>query len=111
MAYKYRLDRRCLRNRPAHEAFIHPGYDNCRLNGGLDNVNYHQHPIFNMMIPVSCPNVPDDVLNPKNTWANAENYECSANKLASAFVKNFEKYAAYSTVEIINAGPNTVVAV
>jgi phosphoenolpyruvate carboxykinase (ATP) len=81
------------------------------LNGGLDNVNYHQHPIFNMMIPVSCPNVPDDVLNPKNTWANAENYECSANKLASAFVKNFEKYAAYSTVEIINAGPNTIVAV
>ncbi|MEB0279833.1 MULTISPECIES: phosphoenolpyruvate carboxykinase (ATP) [unclassified Mucilaginibacter] len=81
------------------------------MNGGLDNVDYHRHSIFNIAIPYSCPNVPDEVLDPKNTWASADNYEDSANKLAGAFVKNFDKYAAYSTPEIINAGPNVALEV
>jgi phosphoenolpyruvate carboxykinase (ATP) len=81
------------------------------INGGLDNAKYHQHPIFNLAIPASCPNVPDEVLDPKHTWANADNYEDKANQLALAFVKNFEKYADYSTPDIINAGPNVALAV
>ena len=39
------------------------------LNGDLDNVAYEQDPIFKLMIPKSCPGVPDNILNPKNTWA------------------------------------------
>jgi phosphoenolpyruvate carboxykinase (ATP) len=81
------------------------------INGGLDNVKYHQHPVFNLAMPLSCPNVPDEVLDPKNTWANADIYEDKANQLALAFVKNFEKYADYSTPDIVNAGPNVAVAV
>ncbi|GGH11247.1 phosphoenolpyruvate carboxykinase (ATP) [Mucilaginibacter phyllosphaerae] len=84
---------------------------NAAISGALNHADYHPHPVFNMMMPRSCPNVPDEILNPVNTWANAENYEESANKLANAFVKNFEKYASYNTAHLINAGPNTVITV
>ncbi|HWZ16963.1 MAG TPA: phosphoenolpyruvate carboxykinase (ATP) [Mucilaginibacter sp.] len=76
------------------------------LNGELDNVQYHEHPIFNLQIPASCPNVPDNLLDQKKTWANGNNYDDKANDLALAFIKNFEQYANLSNTDVINAGPN-----
>ena len=81
------------------------------LNGELDNVLYNEHPVFNLMMPVSCPNVPDHLLDPRNTWANAENYDEKAHNLALAFIKNFEQYANLSSPEIINSGPNVTISV
>lgn len=80
------------------------------LNGELDNVKYTEHPIFNLQMPQTCPNVPDNLLNPRNTWANAEVYDERANDLAIAFVKNFEQYAPFCKSEIINAAPNVTVS-
>ena len=81
------------------------------LSGELDNVNYQEHPIFNLQMPLSCPNVPDNVLNPRNTWADKDNYDDKANNLAMAFVKNFERHAAHSDLEIVNAGPGVTISV
>ncbi|MFA6086424.1 phosphoenolpyruvate carboxykinase (ATP) [Mucilaginibacter sp.] len=81
------------------------------LNGELENVNYQLHPIFNLAMPVSCPNVPDHVLDPKKTWPDPESYDDAINNLAIAFVKNFEKYINYNIAEIANAGPNVSLAV
>ena len=81
------------------------------LNGELDNIQYKEHPIFNLQMPVNCPNVPDQLLDPKNTWTSAENYDDKANDLAIAFVKNFEQYASFSSSEIINAAPNVIISV
>ena len=81
------------------------------LNGELDNIQYNEHPVFNLQMPVSCPNVPDQLLDPKNTWTSAENYDDKANELAIAFVKNFEQYASFSSSEIINAAPNVTISV
>ena len=81
------------------------------LNGELDNMAYNEHPIFNLMMPVSCPNVPDQLLDPKNTWANAENYDEKANNLATLFTNNFEQYANFSSSEVINAGPHVTISV
>jgi len=81
------------------------------LNGELDNIHYNEHPIFNLQMPVSCPNVPDTLLDPKNTWASAESYDDKANNLAIAFIKNFEQYASFSSLEIINAAPNVTISV
>ena len=81
------------------------------LSGELDNIAYNEHPVFNLMMPASCPNVPDHLLDPKNTWANPESYDEKAHILAAAFVKNFEQYAGLSSQEIINAGPNLAVSV
>lgn len=81
------------------------------INGELDHVHYQGHSIFNLKMPLSCPNVPDNILNPRNTWVDKEAYDEKANNLAQAFVKNFEQYAAQSTEEIINAGPYVTISV
>ncbi len=81
------------------------------INGELDHVHYQEHPIFNLKMPLSCPNVPDNILNPRNTWADKDSYDEKANNLAQAFVKNFEQYASQSTQEIINAGPYVTISV
>ncbi len=75
------------------------------LNGELDNVDFEKHPIFGMEIPTSCPGVPKEVLNPRNTWADKANYDVKAKSLAKEFVQNFEKYTDQASVEIVGAGP------
>ena len=81
------------------------------LTGELCNVSFIEHPVFNLQMPVTCPNVPDQLLDPKNTWANTPAYDEKANELALAFGKNFERYTNFVTPDIINAGPNVSVTV
>jgi phosphoenolpyruvate carboxykinase (ATP) len=58
-----------------------------------------------MAIPTSCPNVPTEILNPKNTWADKNAYDEKAKYLGSLFVRNFEKYAAGVSAEVLAAAP------
>jgi phosphoenolpyruvate carboxykinase (ATP) len=81
------------------------------LSGELCHVAYLQHPIFGLQMPASCPNVPDILLDPKNTWASRNAYEEQAQQLAQAFTKNFERYLHLTEPDIINSGPNVAVAV
>ncbi|MDY0189125.1 MAG: phosphoenolpyruvate carboxykinase [Desulfuromonas sp.] len=78
---------------------------NAALEGKLDNVAYTQDPFFGLSIPQSCPDVPDDVLNPKNTWSDKAAYDEKATHLAKAFHANFAKFADGVTEEVRNAGP------
>ena len=80
------------------------------LNGGLDKVKYREHPVFNLQMPLSCDGVPEELLNPRNTWANADAYDEKANDLALLFSTNFEQYAPYCNQAVIDAAPNVVVA-
>lgn len=75
------------------------------LNGELNNVEYIKHPVFGFDMPTSCPNVPSELLNPIDTWADRDAYEEKANHLAGLFNKNFEKYASGVTEEILAAAP------
>ena len=75
------------------------------LEGNLDAVNYETHPVFGMAIPTSCPDVPSEILNPRNTWEDKAAYDNKARFLAGLFVKNFEKYASGVGVEILEAAP------
>jgi phosphoenolpyruvate carboxykinase (ATP) len=75
------------------------------LNGELDAVSYEAHPVFGMMMPTSCPNVPAELLNPKNTWEDKNAYDEKATKLAKQFISNFEKYADGVDAEILAAAP------
>ena len=75
------------------------------LEGKLDNVSFEAHPVFGMMMPTTCPDVPSDILNPRNTWADKSSYDLKARDLASQFIKNFEKYAAGVNQEILAAAP------
>ena len=76
------------------------------LNGELDHVQFESHPVFGMMMPVSCPNVPSEMLNPRNTWADANAYDAKAKDLAQQFINNFSKYAAGVSDEILQAAPH-----
>jgi phosphoenolpyruvate carboxykinase (ATP) len=75
------------------------------LEGHLDNVNFHQHPIFGIAMPESCPNVPTELLNPRNTWADVTEYDNKANHLAELFNTNFKQYADGCSQEILSAAP------
>jgi phosphoenolpyruvate carboxykinase (ATP) len=75
------------------------------LNGELNSVAYEAHPVFGYAMPTDCPNVPVELLNPRNTWADKTAYDTQANKLANMFVKNFEQYSAGVSKEILDAAP------
>lgn len=77
------------------------------LNGELDGVDYKAHPVFGVNMPTSCPNVPDEILDPKNTWENKGAYDEKADKLANAFVKNFEQFKDAANEEIMSAAPKS----
>jgi len=79
---------------------------NAALDGKLEEVNTITHPIFNLEIPAEVEGVPTEVLNPKNTWKNAEAYDAQAQKLANMFVENFKKYEADVSNEVKKSGPN-----
>ncbi len=75
------------------------------ISGELDNVEYKLDDIFNVYIPQSCPNIPEEMLNPVNTWNDKEAYEKTAKELAGKFNENFKKYA-HMPENIVKAGPN-----
>ncbi len=75
------------------------------LNGDLDHVHFETLPVFGLEIPMACPNVPAEMLNPRNTWEDKNAYDAKANQLAVAFVKNFEQYADFANDEILAAAP------
>jgi len=75
------------------------------LEGKLDHVEYEQHPVFGMMMPKECPNVPAEILNPRNTWQDKDQYDIKARDLAQQFIKNFEKYASGVNEETLAAAP------
>ncbi|RMF60144.1 MAG: phosphoenolpyruvate carboxykinase (ATP) [Calditrichaeota bacterium] len=63
------------------------------LNGQLREVEFEPHPIFKVLVPKSCPEVPSEVLNPRNTWEDKSAYDRKAAELAKLFQKNFEKFS------------------
>lgn len=75
------------------------------LNGSLDNVEYEMHPVFGVMMPKKCPQVPITLLNPRFTWADRDSYDAAAKKLATDFINNFEHYKAKVNSEIMLAAP------
>lgn len=74
------------------------------LSGELEKSPVRHHDTFNLDMPTSCPGVPAEVLDPKNTWHDKSKYDAAAKRLAALFAKNFEKFGSVSK-EITDAGP------
>jgi phosphoenolpyruvate carboxykinase (ATP) len=79
------------------------------LEGQLDNVEFAKHEIFGLEMPVSCPGVDADILNPRNTWSDKAAYDAKAQELAEKFVKNFEAFKEFANEEILAAAPRAAV--
>ncbi len=75
------------------------------LSGELDNVETFIEPFFGLHIPSHIEGVPDEALNPRNTWADGAAYDAQAAKLANMFVENFKQFAEGVTADIRAAGP------
>lgn len=74
-------------------------------NGSLASVQTIIDPVFGLAVPTSCPGVPDEILTPRNTWADKDAYDATARKLASLFMKNFKSFADQASEEVRAAGP------
>jgi phosphoenolpyruvate carboxykinase (ATP) len=61
------------------------------LNGELDDVPYDEDTLFHILIPRACPDVPCEILNPRNTWEDKEAFDRRAQKLAADFGTHFDK--------------------
>ena len=78
---------------------------NAALSGQLLEVEYSTDPVFGFEVPKTCPNVPDDVLNPSSSWPSKELYMQRYRELASRFIDNFKKFEKDSPPEIRASGP------
>lgn len=75
------------------------------LTGKLDNIETFEEPFFGLHIPARCPDVPSEILMPRNTWESASAYEGKAGELVARFKKNFEAYLADVSQAVAKAGP------
>jgi phosphoenolpyruvate carboxykinase (ATP) len=76
---------------------------NAALDGRLDKVEFVTESAFGLSIPVSCPEVPAEILNPRNSWADKEGYDKTAADLAARFEANFKQFDASEAIRA--AGP------
>ncbi len=77
------------------------------LGGELEKSETRVDPTFGVHVPVSCPDVPEDVLNPRNTWEDKDAYDAKAEHLANLFNENFKKFEDGVSDEVKNAAPKT----
>ena len=74
------------------------------LDGRLAGVETQAHPDFGLLVPQACPDVPADVLNPKNTWADKKAYDQTARELTKRFELNFRQFETYVDDDVKAAG-------
>jgi phosphoenolpyruvate carboxykinase (ATP) len=70
------------------------------LDGKLAKVAFQEHPDFRLAMPVTCPDVPDEILDPRMTWSDREAYDRTAQELAQRFEANFERFAPQVGAEV-----------
>jgi phosphoenolpyruvate carboxykinase (ATP) len=75
------------------------------LSGQLNNVETRIDPTFNIAVPIACPGVPSEVLDPRNTWTDKLAYDLQARRLADMFITNFEDFFDKASQEVREAGP------
>ena len=79
---------------------------NAALTGKLDNVKYKKDPIFGFEMPIECPDVPAEVLDPSSSWDDGKEYDKKYKQLAQRFIENFGKFSTHTPKEIVDAGPH-----
>lgn len=77
------------------------------LSGGLDRIPCRTDQIFQMEVPMQCPGVPDQILDPRNTWADPEAFDRQAALLADMFTDNFRRFRDLADAAVRDAGPRT----
>lgn len=61
-------------------------------SGELAQVEFETYETFNLSVPKTCPNVPDELLNPAKSWNGTADFKGEVEKLGTLFIENFKKY-------------------
>ena len=76
------------------------------LNGDIKKAPTKTIPYFNFEVPTELPGVNTGILDPRDTYANASEWEEKAKDLAARFQKNFKKYETNEAGKaLVAAGP------
>ena len=78
---------------------------NAALEGKLDDVKYRKDKLFGYEVPMTCPEVPEDVLYPEAAWGNKDEYWKKYDALVARFIENFKLFEKGCSQDVINAGP------
>ncbi len=74
------------------------------LNGKLNKVKFEPDPVFGIHVPSKVPEVPSEVLRPRELWRDRSDYDAKARELAELFARNFEDYSD-APEEVCASGP------
>ncbi|MCX5745101.1 MAG: phosphoenolpyruvate carboxykinase (ATP) [Proteobacteria bacterium] len=74
-------------------------------SGALHDVPTVEDPTFGFAVPTACPEVPPEMLQPRNTWADKAAYDAQAKRVATLFRESFKKYEAQASAEVRAGGP------
>ena len=77
---------------------------NAAIEGSLDSVETRMHPVFRVAVPIACPGVPSELLNPRDLWSDYDAYDRAAVGLAARFDENFARFGDVDRA-IAVAGP------
>ena len=76
------------------------------LDGSINSAPTKQIPMFDFTVPTELPGVDPKILDPRDTYADAAQWEEKAKDLAGRFVKNFVKYTGNEAGKaLVAAGP------
>jgi phosphoenolpyruvate carboxykinase (ATP) len=75
------------------------------LTGKLDRVELRADPIFKVLVPTSCPDVPAELLSPRSTWKDKRAYQAKAKRLAQLFTENFDIFQKMGCDDLCEAAP------
>ena len=80
---------------------------NAALDGSLNDAEFRKDANFGFEVPVSVAGVDEGILDPRSTWADAEEYDAAAHKLVHLFVDNFQPFAAHVDEGVRQAAPTS----
>ena len=78
---------------------------NAALDGSLQQAAFRKDPHFGFEVPTTCPDVPEDLLDPRQTWNDKEAHDCTVRDLCNRFTRQFSAFADSVDTGVRNAGP------
>jgi len=76
---------------------------NAALDGRLAQASFHPDPNFGVLVPDSCPEVPNEILNPRETWKERAAYDAQARELTRRFADNFKQFENHVDAKVKKA--------
>jgi len=74
-------------------------------DGTLEKAEFEEMPLFKLLVPKTCHNVPTEVLNPMKSWSDSQKYNAELQKLAKRFQDNFAQYNGQVSGDVLSGGP------